>query len=249
MKLNLNIKQITNQRSMNHRQLAQVIGLFIVSSLTAQIQDDLTQGILSNINTSRQAHSLASLEYDSILSVSCNEIEEEFAKKQNLKDDYIRSVLRSNGNFDYNINLIEIESRNIEKTLDKTLESINANLKDILNNPRINKIGVMSKEVGRKERVLLLFSENYIEFDKYFIHEFHDTPDGGRRFIIIPGKSKIEGITYKLSGQELDKTKPILLSHEREFRLKIELTNLSEDAPRLIEFKNPEGRIVSIVNY
>lgn len=234
---------------MNLRHLALFIGLFVISSLAAQVTDNISKGFLSKFNQTRQVNSLTALEYDSTLSVSCMEIEEEHFKETKLNDDYIRSVLRSNGNFDYNINLVEIETRNIENTLNKSLESINTNLEDILNNPGINKVGVWSKEVGKKHRILLLFSESYIVFDKYFIHELHATPDGGRKFIVIPGKSRIEDITYNLHGKELDKTKSVSLDQRNEFRIKIEITSLSKDSPRLIEFKTSDGKTVSLVNF
>ncbi len=234
---------------MSLRYLIAGIGLFAFTSLVAQVPDDITQGFISKINDSRQAYSLNLLDYNTSLALTCKTIGEEHDKRTILTDDYIRSILRSNGNFDYNINLVEIKARNIESTLSKPIELIDNHLGEILNDPRINRLGVISTKIGGKHRILFLFSENYIEFDKYFIHELHVTPGGGRKFIVIPGKSRIEGITYNLQGTELNKAKSAMLGQENNFRVKIEITFLSEDAPRLIEFKNPEGRIVSLVNF
>ncbi len=236
---------------MNLRHLALFVGLFFISSLTAQVTDNITQGFLSKFNKSRQSNSLISLEYDSTLSVSCMGIEEEYNKKSKLTDDYLRSVLRSNGNFDYNINLVEIETRNIEETLNKSIESINTSLVNILNNPNINRVGVWSRKTGHKHSILLLFTQNYVIFDKYFKYEIVSTTEGYDEYIILSGRSMNKDVNYKLYSHNksiLTNDKSLVLDQEDKFQLRINISCKTSKNPVFVEFLSKDGAIISLVD-
>lgn len=228
-----------------------------ISSIDAQSEFDI---VINQLNNLKKENSEKSFRLDSTLIKSTKIIGGIDLKSKDVEKDTIRSILRSKGNFDYNIEYIEISLPKTQKS-DKILaelqneKSQNEMLQNILNDTLYNNIGITQDKGIFKNKLRILATQNYIQFDDEFKVEFRESPMDYKQYNIVSGKSNIKSLHF--NTYKYDKNNKVLimenvaveLDSSNRFEIRVDITQ-NEGILEDIEVIDYNGKILSYLkNY
>ncbi|MDX9882838.1 MAG: hypothetical protein RBS73_12300 [Prolixibacteraceae bacterium] len=206
---------------------------------------------LQEINVSRENINVSSMKLDSSLVCALNEINKRWTKPTGVGEDSIRSVLNTFNNHDYQIKLLKVE---LEKGIDlNNLLKNNVDLSNLAMNSNYNQIGYIEVHETDKDYLLILATQNYIQFDDRLFMEIYNLEGGGfREFTTLKGSSTSDYVCYYLTNSKESKnhtkvadSKNLVIENNGRFSIKIDMINFRQQKFDCVTFYNKSGEIIA----
>lgn len=215
--------------------------------------------IISRLNKIRSDLLIQKLSVDIALSKSINAFLEIRDSSPDIQtdDDFIRSLLRKNHCFDYNISFITFTS---DTSVDSVIEHIqNSNLfnKDI-EDSLFNRIGIQTYKENEKFTSYIIITQNYIDFcDLFEVTALlnYDTQGQFTEYVTICGYSKIKDILYQtynidnISLEDLLVEEKLSLRDDNYFEIKLNVSKHLDNKTKSIAFTNLANKVLAFIQF
>ncbi|MDP2888017.1 MAG: hypothetical protein Q8P34_03505 [Bacteroidota bacterium] len=151
--------------------MSKIVLVFVLAILCMQgyMQEKTKEDILvTQINDFRKEKKIKSLKSDSILFKVVNQINKDGLRHNIENKDSLRKVLSLYHNFDYNLELINVELNNSENINLSELFKKYPMIERIFSDSLYNQIAYVSHMVEGEKVLSILASQNFIRFDEKF---------------------------------------------------------------------------------
>ena len=208
--------------------------------------------LFESITKLKKEHSHKGFRIDSSLIEVSAFLKKENLSTQKISKDSLRNLLIAKGNYDYNVEYIELsypKSKKIENLIE---EPKNDKLKQIVNDSLYNTVEIALEKGSFNNKLTVLATQNYIQFDKAFQGEIILCVENTIEYKIIPGISKVKNMYYStyIWDNNIKKTVlskvPVIIEGNNRFKVKFEITNI-KGKPMEIEFFDSNGKTLSYI--
>ena len=132
----------------------------------------------------------------------------------------IRELLHARFIYDYQVYYIKVSLNSLKyNTIAQQIKE-HERVKEIIENPFANRIGVDIEVANDEHIVHLLFAERYVYIDKYITGTITEMlGGGGSHEIILTGKSFIDNLYYNIFSQKVMDYTDLIINAKKEVKL------------------------------
>jgi len=238
-----------------------LINTILILTFSGYYQNETKSEILSEINKYRLFQKVKPFKENISLNEALKKIMERNYSVYATNKDSLREVLSTCHNFDYNIQLLKLELDKEEIDFIRFLKE-KSEFEGILLNPLYNNIGYSILKENNRNILILLTTQNFIEFDPVFYAGFSDTSVGNPEtksalkndWLSLGGKiPNKEEFQYVLYNEDINKEISLLeknqvkIDEDGRFTIFIDFKlNENKNINRVLFYNNENKKIAKI---
>ncbi len=212
--------------------------------------------ILKRINEYRKTKEISEIKIDSSLSNSTKILYRDFSSKEEINEDSVRKILQSQRNFDYHYVVINFKLDSPDEFNLTKYRRKNRELDYVLSDSSYNKIGYSIQKNGGEYYLVLIATQNYIEFCDTFYGNINIYTTYTDEYLVFCGHTSLREIYYQISRTDIDEIKideqfkkRIETDINNYFEIKVEVLPNSRSRQKELIVFDKNGKTLSLIKY